>query len=230
MYNLIKWLSATILLASAGAAQAALVDLKAEAEPGGLYGESAWQPFSLLADFGINVDIYGVVNGQDAYAYMDANGAGMGVCGDLVAGAAGNTATNSGSNLCDPSSDDNATAGESLRFEFHEDVVIDMLWFNNNHDGDTSLLGDTISIFGVDKMFSAADEDSNRSSNGIDDVAYQGPIAFSAGDTALISYDDEEFYLSAFEIRRSVPEPLTLGLLAIGLAGVGLGRRSALRR
>lgn len=225
MARVIRWLSAAVLFASASAAHAVLVDLKKEAEPAGLYGESAWQPFSLLADFGIDVDIYGLVGGSDAYAYMDANGAGMGVCGELEDDAPVNEATNSGSNLCDPSSDDNVTEREALKFVFNEAVVIDKIWFNNNHDEDQSLIDDTISIFGDDYTFSAADEDGTRSSDGIDDVRYDGPIAFEAGDMALIAYYDEEFYLSAFEIRRSVPEPLTLGLMALGLIGLGLGRR-----
>ncbi len=228
MNQVARWLLATALLTAAGTAQAALVDLKAEAEPGGLYGESAWQPFSLLLDFGIDVDIYGIKGGEDAFAYLDASGAGMGVCGALVGGATANVATNSGSNLCNPSSDDNVTTGESLKFVFNEAVIIDTLWFNNNHDDDKSLLGDTISIFGVDKTFGAGDEDATRQSGTISDVAYHGPIAFNAGDMALISFDDEQFYLSALDIR-SVPEPLTIALLGFGLIGLGIGRRGGRR-
>ena len=230
MHTIMRWGAAAALLASAGTAQAVLVDFKKEAEPTGLYGESAWQPFSLLANFGIDVDIDGIKSGNRAFAYLDSNGAGMGVCGALVSGATTGAKPGSGSNLCNPSSDDNVTALEALQFTFKQNVIIDSLWFNNNHDADQSLHGDTINIFGVNKVFGMADDDPSRSSSGIDDVIYNGPIAFSAGQVALISFVDEQFYLSAIDIRADVPEPLSLGLLGLGLAGLGLARRRAGRR
>ena len=223
MHRLMRWVAATALLATAGAAQAVLVDFKKEAEPTGLYGESAWAPFSLLADYGLNVTIAGTVNRNPAFAYLDSNGAGMGVCGALLSGKTTGAKPGSGANLCNPSSDDNVTSAEALEFTFNEDVIIDSLWFNNNHDVDGSLHGDTIHIFGNDIMFSAADDDASRSN----DVLYNGPIAFSAGQVAYISFRNEQFYLSALEIRRAVPEPLSLGLLGLGLAGLGLARRRA---
>lgn len=214
---------ASALFAAASAAQAMMVDLKAAAD--GAYGESAWNPLSLSADFGIDVDIYGVKAGDnDAYAYLDSNGAGLGVCGD-ISGDANEKNANSTSNLCDPSSDDNVTEMEALRFVFNEDVVIDKLWFNNNHDSPFTLIDYKIDIFGDVYEFDSGDVDNTRD----DDVMYVGPIYFDAGQEALIAYEDQEFYLSAMEIHRNVPEPMTLGLLGFGLIGLGFARRGARR-
>jgi hypothetical protein len=223
MNKLAKSLMAAALLVSAANAHAVVIDFKAAGEPGGLYGESAWTPFNLLADFGINVQISGVKGGNRAFAYLDANNAGMGVCGSVNSGAPVNIATHSGANRCNPSSDDNITVNEELRFAINEAIVVSKVWFNNNHDQDASLIGDSISVFGNLHVFQVSDVDAARGG----DVVYGSPISFAAGASGVISFAGEQFYLSAIEINRA-PEPGSIVLVTIALAGLGLARRRKL--
>lgn len=223
-----RTLLAAGLLAGAAQAHAVIIDFKAAAEPTGL-GESAWTVFNVLTHFGFDIRITGVKGapaliGAGPYAYLDSNKAGMGVCGTLTATGLTklDTATGSGANLCNPGSDDNITTDEGLNFEFNEAVVISKVWFNNNHDGDRSLIGDTISVLTAGNvLFTALDVDASRGG----DVVYAVPMSFSANSVGAISYVNEEFYLSAIEISR-VPEPGTLALLGVAFAGfIGFARR-----
>ena len=149
----------TGLAVMSGSANAVSINFNALAESGGGIGESAWS--ALMFDVNGNhttnagnafLTITGT-NGGNSYAYLDAANAGLGVCGTLGAGAASNQVTNSGANLCNPSSDDNIShhngTPETLHFVFAADVVIDKIWLNNNHDGDRSLLNDYVAIDGA---------------------------------------------------------------------------------
>jgi hypothetical protein len=199
------------------------------------YGESAWKPLSLKDDFGVDVDIYGRYDGSDVYAYLDANTAGLGVCRDLNdAGDAKLNTKNadSGSNLCKIASDDNVNVygsiGEELKFVFNEALTITNIWFNNNHDPDYGMDGDTVVIGGSNEVFSGGADDADLGwlfeFTGTDGI-------FSATDMLSIAYYDgidtrfraEEFYISAIEF--TVPEPSIIALFAAGLFGLGFARR-----
>lgn len=96
------------------------------------------------------MDIRGAAADDDAqqFAYLDWGNAGLGVCKDLNNNNnADKTRPGNGGNLCNPSSDDNTTVTEYLSFTFDKDVIIQNLWFNNNHDGGFGA-GDQVSIDG----------------------------------------------------------------------------------
>jgi len=217
MVNLRKTALAASLLCFAVSANAVIFDFNSMAEAGGSHGESAWNPLTFTFA-GVTLDITGSASNDDdavQYAYLDAGNAGLGTCKDLLDDTSANTITNSGSNLCDPSNDDNITTNEALHFVFTQDVIIENLWFNNNHDGGFDT-GDKINIDGVvyDVTTGYAGD-----ANGI------GSFQVSAADSFDVSFFNEQFYLSAMEVRAAVPVPGTLMLMGLGLAGIGFSRR-----
>ena len=139
-----------------------------------------------------------------------------------------------GSIECAPSSDDNVTFGESVHMVWDSNILITGIWFNNNHDGNRSLEGNTISIEGDDYLFSAGDFDASRSSgdgtlsNAVAlrnaDFLYGVSRSVSAGDSFDISFFDDQFYVSAIEYE-TVPEPGMMALLSLGLIGMIAARR-----
>ena len=194
------------------------IDLTEKA--GGL-GESSWSTLSAadhadLNHFGLTITGH-ATNDDDAaqFVYLDWGNAGLGVCKD-AAGAPSGANPNSGANSCNPSSDDNVTVGEYLEFSFTQDVMVDNIWFNNNHDGGFDPTDKvTIGLAEYAVMTGYAD-----GPNGI------GSFFLMAGDKLKVAYNNEEFYVSGMAVS-AVPVPAAIWLFGSALLGfVGLGRRT----
>lgn len=216
MKHLIKAISGAALLVATQSASAGVIDfidLTENAVTG--YGESAWTSLNLSSD-GANVAITGHGAAGQQYAYLDWGTAGLGSCGKVVSAGKVNTkSVGNTANNCDPSSDDNVTSREFLRFVFDTDVVITNIWFNNNHDGGF----DVFDMVTIDGYATNVATGYAYGANGI------GTFNVAAGYNFDVAYNNEEFYISAIEFAR-VPESSSLFLLSVGLLGlVGARRR-----
>ncbi len=223
-------LAAGLVLGAAGTATAATYeyDFKAASEPSGI-GESAWTSFNTSDYFsGPNLIITadnGLDDGDD-YVYFDAGNAGLGVCGAVHDGNAANQVTNSGSNLCNPSSDDGLTLGtEMLRFEATSDIVIESIYLNSNHDSDSIL--DTIWEIVVNgaAVLSFDDPFTEASLSGTGDIMLT--LGFSLGDGDHFTVRGTEganSYISGLGVTP-VPLPAAGWLLLGGLGGLAAMKR-----
>jgi len=162
-----------------------------------------------LAGTGYTLSITGYDGSTQTYAYLDSGHGGLGVCPSLT-----------GSAQCTPSSDDNVRAGEKLSFLFSSSVVIEEIWFNNNHDSDNSLLGDKIDIGGSTYTFLAGDSLAGG------DWKYSTDSNVAAGSPFEISYNNEQFYVSKMLVSvNAIPEPETYAMLLAGLGLLGFAAR-----
>ena len=192
-------------------ASAVVIDFIQLTEGPGQLGESAWSTLSIPGAFGLEITGHATDDDdQNQYAYLDWGRAGLGVCKDAF-----NVDTafpGSGTNRCSPSSDDNVTDNEYLDFVFKEDVVVDNLWFNNNHDGGFGP-GDMVTIAG---MAYAVSIGYAGGANGI------GSFFVAAGNTLRVAFNNEQFYVSGMEVS-AVPVPAAVwlfGTAMLGLAGL----------
>jgi len=174
-------------------------------------GESAWSTLTVG-----NMHITGHATNDDdprQFAYLDWANAGLGVCKD--ASSVDMAHKGDGTNRCSPSNDDNVTNQEYLEFVFDQDVTVDNLWFNNNHDGGFGA-GDMVTIAG---MAYAVSTGYAGGANGI------GSFFVAAGDALRVAFNNEQFYVSGIEVN-AVPVPAAVWLFGTAIAGlVGFGRR-----
>lgn len=211
-------MAAVVLTTIVGTANAGIINFISLTEAAGGHGEGAWSSLN-VASGGANLAITGHAkddNDPMQYAYLDWGTAGLGSCKDALNASKVNT-INSGSNAnnCAPSSDDNVTKKEFLRFIFDTDVIITNIWFNNNHDGGFGS-GDNVKIDGG--VFKLATGYAGGA-NGI------GSFTAAAGYAFDISHLNEEFYISAIEFS-AVPEPGALMLLLVGILAVFTARKT----
>lgn len=199
MFNNIKTLSLAATLVVAGAVSANAVTYDFEAYADGTYGEGvfdgvAWNGNLAGGSTGLTV----TASGGDDFAYLDAGGAGLGVC-TIIDGA----------DQCNPTSDDNVQLGETLILTFSEDVKITSILLRNathglfealdfiNFDGDNSGTY-TVGLGGFGGVFGSLWE-------------------FTIGDPI-------EFYIASITVSP-IPVPAAGLMLLTGLGGMFFARR-----
>ncbi|MGH1430180.1 MAG: VPLPA-CTERM sorting domain-containing protein [Neptuniibacter sp.] len=166
-------------------------------------GEKGYSAFVAMDD-GITVTATGSATNDDdqmQFAYLDKGNAGLGVCKDLT-----------GSAQCSPSSDDNVTAGETLKLSFDSAVTIDSLEMVNGGHGSSfngvfDLLIDSTTL--LDNLTLAA--------------LFSTPgwtgHTFEFISQATDSSNSQQFYISTMDVSP-VPLPAAAWLFLSGLAGL----------
>lgn len=219
MKNIIKVVLLGFLLGAASYSHAGIINFISLTEDPGGYGEGAWDPL-VLSVGGATMTVTGHASDDTdgkQYAYLDWGNAGLGTCKDVMDAAKVNTMVSGRTaNNCDPSSDDNVTFYEYLRFVFDRDVVITNFWFNNNHDGGFDA-GDQVKIGGVDYNVATGYA---GGANGI------GSFSVAAGDYIDVAFSNEQFYISGIEVISRVDESGTFMMMIFGLMAMfGIRRR-----
>mgnify|MGYP006179332527 CR=1 FL=1 len=116
--KLLQSFAGVVLLSMASLSMAATYDYDFDADE----NERGAQPLN----FG-DLNVYGYKDGSSANAYLDSgNLAGLGVCGALLD-------QQSGTNWCDPSSDDNLQVDEMLEVVFDASKKISVVGINGAH-------------------------------------------------------------------------------------------------
>jgi len=213
------------------------IALTEETAANGGLGESAWSTLSIPSFFGMQITGHATNDNDTAqFAYLDKGTAGLGSCKDS---SSANVATpGSGANRCDPGSDDNVTDHEYLEFTFDEDVVVDNLWFNNNHNGGFGTNPDgseDMVTIGVGLQGAAltdpggvfpgtAFEVALGYTDGVNGI---GSFKVAKGDRLWVAFNNEQFYLSGMAVS-AVPVPAAVWLFGTALLGfIGYGRRTS---
>ena len=222
---------AVAFAASAGMASAATYeyDFKAASEPSGI-GESAWTSFDTTTYFsgpGLTVTAEDTLSDGQDYVYFDAGNAGIGVCGDVNNLDKVNTITESGSNLCAPSSDDGLTkTTEILTFTAQDAMIVDAIYLNSNHDSGSIM--DTVwevIVNGVDTLTFDMNDFVAASLSGTGDIMISlGFTLEEQGYFTLRGTQGPNSYVSGLGVS-AVPLPAGGLLLLAGLGGLAAMRR-----
>jgi len=217
-----------LLAAATSMSSAAVINFQTLADS--TLGESIWNPLTITVPgpSGFTLTITATKNSALAYAYLDSGTAGLGVCGTPTSSDAVNHSYggSSGTNRCNPSDDDNVTAGEKLTFTFDRDVVINDIWMNDNHDPDLSLFNNTVDINGSAHTFLVDHgAGSNNDYNVGTSYSVLGNTAFTIGYYSGTLTSADQFYISKMSVT-AVPEPEIYAMLGLGLGMMGwVGRR-----
>lgn len=221
-------MAAGILAAMAGAASAStfVFDFKKEAEATGQIGEAIFSTFT-SSDNGVYVgpslDVTATKSGDAAFVYFDARNAGMGVCGTPNNfNQVNQYAPGSSANRCDPGSDDGlTTTTETLHFTANENLRIESIYINSNHDAGSVF--DTVWNIGGTE-YDAADFVS-ESVSGTGDVRIDIDFLLLEGQSmTLAGVIGPNSYISAIAVA-AVPVPAGMALMLTGLGGIAALRR-----
>ena len=241
-----------LLAASSGAHSYAIIDFVKLTQGAGQLGESAWKPLTIDESLGegfilnIHGDNPDTAPIGDAWAYLDWNHAGLGVCDELTSNSGDTARPGNGGNICNPGSDDNTTLSEQLVLIFNTAVTIDKIWLNNTHDDDRQIItpetvlinGDSVVVPG--NGYATGNNYNNQDNLHASEANYIGGYSVNAGQMFTIGYGGampEQFYVSGLKVTRvgdpsgdqppppPIPLPGTLLLLGAGLLGLGATRR-----
>jgi len=219
----------TLLSAASASATTFTYDFLAAANAGGGIGESIYDSFDTSSAFtGPNLTVTASAgnpgNPVPAFVYFDNGNAGMGVCKtpDASGFATLNTATNGSANHCNPSSDDGITeVDEMLSFMATENMVIQSISFNSNHDGGlTQALTSMWTINGV-----SYDATADGTQTGGGNIRFDLGFNLNAGDAfSVVGAVSPDSYISAIAVS-AVPLPASALMLGVALGGLGFARR-----
>ena len=219
---------AVSFVVTAGAASAATYNFKELAD--GSAGESAYNTYSIGGiDFTATQNLDGG-EPESAVVYLDAGNAGMGVCG-----YADNIGPNpgSGSNVCLNATGGGNGSDDSIQFlkeevlylsATGEDVVLDSIWVNYNHDRNSGAFDAWTWVIGGTTYTSTDLIPDTLGTSGGSDWRIDLGLIIGSDPISIIMTAGPNSYISAMSVS---PVPLPAGglLLLAGLGGLAAMRR-----